>query len=382
MYNKSISKKIMTAMILIIVAALVVATLLIYTILAKVQIERSVIHLDEAHVQALHDAGFKDAANGYIKEDVRMSFQVYTKGTSDYRYPNVTMVFLAENETIQSEKIMYDPENKTIQYLLKTTSGEIESTLNAANLDILTYQVSGDLAKPSEENNETKEELLAQHQEGTKNRIKEKMMRFLATFGLSAENALGYETAGYITEIADENATFGQSALANIATQSSEGNYVYKNGDETITMTFYPSGSKLYAQPHVIIVNKNTGVTTTFVPEMGTMMCAYPENKKQISVAYELREGKILLYQENVTNLTSRRANDEALKSKLQQIYAQESKLVQDTFQMSVDMLLQNNKTVALTPLFPNEKKEEVKTETTEQTPPPANTEPNPDEQP
>ncbi len=384
MYNKSISRKIITAAILIIVSVLIVATLLIYTILAKVQIERSVIVLDEAHVQALHDAGFADVPNGYIQEDMRMSFQVYTKGTSAYRYPNVTMVFLAENETIQSEKILYDPTNKIIQYLLKTTNGEIEATLNASTLEILTFQVNGEMAKPSAENNETKEQLLAQYQQGTQNRIKEKMIKFWATFGLSVENALGYETSAQILEGADENATFGLAAIANAAQPSNE-NYVYKNGDETLTMTFSPAGSKIYAQPHVIIVNKNTGITTTFVPEMGTMMCAYAENKKQISVAYELREGKLLLYQENVTNLTSKKAGDSALKTKLEENYALESKNIEDVFQMSVEMLLKNQKTVALSPMVPNEPNQVIEEDNTENSPAPeeqSESAPNPDEQP
>ncbi len=346
-------------MVLIILAALVVATLLLYTILAKVQINRTAIELDEAHVQALQDAGFAKVSNGYIKEDLRMSFQVYTRGSSAYNKPNVTMIFLSETENIQSEKILCDPVNGIIEYELTTTAGEVEAELNAETLDIIRYQTTGDILKPAEGSEDTKEELLARQRADTQNRIKEKMVKFLASFGFSVHNALGYETPDYITEIADENATFGLSVISAVAEATAD-SYVYTNSDGTIKMTFFLAGSKVYEQPHVIIVNKNTGITTTFVPDMGTMMCSYPEGKKQISTAYDMANDKLLLYQENLTNLTSRKANDEALIAKLKDNYALENKNVGDVFQMGVDMILKNKPTAALTPMFPREKKKRL----------------------
>jgi hypothetical protein len=346
MYNKAISKKIITTMILIIMLIAVVSILIISVVCKNMRMEQAAITLDENHVQALNDAGFTEVEGGYIKEDVTMSFQVHTVGTKSYTYPYVMMLFADDNDAkIQSEQIIYDPLNKLYIYSLNGSEITVEMELNSDTFEIIESKIenNADAAETGEEENSDNADVVDQ-KEVLKERILEKLEKFYITFGISVQNTLGKETPQYILDNSDNYTTFGMDIINNICIKKNN-SYVYTSDDNKIELAVYPNGGDSYEQPYITINDKTAGINSTIVPLMNTIVCSYAENTTLINVAYDLNEDEIILYKEGSLNKTEKYADDAVMKSKIKDIYNKKNEYMKTLFNMSSEMLLRHNET-------------------------------------
>ncbi len=344
MYNKAISKKIITTMILIVMFVAVVSILIISVICKNVKIEQAAVSLDEDHIQALSEAGFTEVEGGYIKEDVTMSFQVHTVGAKSYIYPYVMMLFADDNDTeIQSEQIIYDPLNKLYIYSISGSTLTAELELNSDTFEIIESKIdnNADAAETGKEENSDSTNTVDQ-KEILKERILEKLEKFYITFGISVQNTLGEETPQYLLDSAGEYTTFGRDAIENICEKKKD-SYVYTSDDEKMEITVYPNGGDNYEQPYIIVNDKNTGINSTIIPLMNTIVCSYAEGTTLINVAYDLNEDEIILYKEGSLNKTEKYADDAVTKSKVKDIYNKENEYIKTLFNMSSEMLLRHN---------------------------------------
>lgn len=342
MYNKAISKKIITTMILIIMLIAVISILIISVVCKNIRIEQSAITLDEAHIQALTEAGFEEVEGGYIKEDITMSFQVHTVGTKSYTYPYVVMLFADDSDAdIQSEQIIYDPLNKLYIYSLNGSELSAELELNSETFEIIESRIQDNTQNQDEESDELDSE---DQKDALKERILEKLEKFYVTFGISVQNTLGIDTPQYLLDDSGNYTTFGMDVIKNIC-QKKKSTYVYTSEDKKMELTIYPNGGGSYDQPYIMINDKSTGVNSTLIPLMDTIVCSYAEGTTLINVAYDLSEDEIILYKEGALNKTEKYADDAVMKSKIKDIYNKENEYIKSLFNMSSEMLLRHNDT-------------------------------------
>jgi len=329
MYNKALSKKIITVLILAIMTVSILVILMVYSILKNVKLEQNTIKLDDAHVTALTEAGFIQTDNGFIKEDISMSFQIYTKGTKEHSYPHVLMLFAGMSEDVKTEKLVYDALDKVYYYQITDSKDKTSEIVLDKNLNFLNSEAG------EKENSGKEEELKAM--------AIDKLEKFYVTFGLSAENTLGFDCPEIILQNAAQNTSFGMQAIKKVCTES-EGAYTYTSEDGKLQIKIYPNGGESYTQPYLNITDKTLNVNSTIVPEMNTIVCSYSQDDTFINAAYDLSEDMIILYKEGAVNKTEIFADDAVAKSKIKEIFEKESKNIQTIFSMSPDMLLMQNK--------------------------------------
>jgi hypothetical protein len=82
MYNKVISKKVVTVIGAAAMVIIILIVLMIYSMLKDLKMTRSAIALDDSHIQAITDAGFTKSDEEYVytKEDIIMSFKINANG--------------------------------------------------------------------------------------------------------------------------------------------------------------------------------------------------------------------------------------------------------------------------------------------------------------
>ncbi|MEL7570201.1 MAG: hypothetical protein AAGU14_06520 [Eubacteriaceae bacterium] len=333
MYNKAISKKVVTVIGAAAMVIIILLVLMIYSILKDMKMTRLSIALDEAHVQAVTEAGFTKGEDGfaYYKNDIIMSFQINTKGDKQYDFPYVSMVFANSSENIQSEILIYDARNKLYKYTQVDASGKkYELTLNE-NLEVSEVKVPG-------KNDQTD---TSKHNE-LRNAIIDRLQKFYNTFGFSAENALGFNCPQEVSNGAAANTTFGMGYITKFCTKSDQG-YKYSSQDEKLQLLVFPDGGESYDYPYMTVIDKTLNVNTTFVPQTNTILCNYAQGETLINVAYDIKSETIVLYKEGGLNKTEKYANDAVTKSKIKNIYETEIKNIQDIFKLSPDLLLRHN---------------------------------------
>ncbi len=333
MYNKVISKKIVTVFGAAAMVIIVLLVLMIYSILKDLKMTRSAIALDDSHLQAITEAGFTKNEDGYVytKEDITMSFKVNTKGDRDYNYPYVSMLFANSSENILSEILIYDALNKLYKYTqVDASNTKYELTLNG-NLEISEVKVPG-------KNDETD----TSKQEEMRSAIVDKLEKFYNTFGFSAENVLGFECPQEVLEGSAKNTTFGMTYITKFCKKSDEG-YKYASEDEKFQLLIFPKGGESYDYPYMTVIDKTLNANTTFVPQTNTVLCIYAQGETLINVAYDLGSETIVLYKEGGLNKTEKYADDAVTKTKIKNIYETEIKNIQAIFNLSPDLLLRHN---------------------------------------
>ena len=333
MYNKAISKKIVTVLGAAAMVIIILIVLMIYSILTDMKMTRLAIVLDDAHVQAITDAGFTKDEDGfaYSKNDIIMSFKINTKGDKQYNYPYVSMIFANSSDNIQSEILIYDARDKLYKYTqVDANSKKYELTLNE-NLEISEVKVPGknDQADTSKQNE-------------LRSAIIDRLEKFYNTFGFGAENALGFNCPQEVIDGAAGNTTFGMGYITKFCAKSEEG-YKYSSQDEKLQLLVYPEGGESYDYPYMTIIDKTLNVNTTFVPQTNTILCNYAQGETLINVAYDITNETIVLYKEGGLNKTEKYANDAVTKSKIKNIYETEIKNIQAIFNLSPDLLLRHN---------------------------------------